>query len=435
MADEKRTRCINIDWLEVYVLESNDRFPCNADYFRRQGYYVKEREYGTRVYKEMFTIVDVDDNPLVEIRRNPASGSASFQGLVEQSSHIRLPNWMLYQGNPVEFLREFLLKNDYIFKRIYRIDICHDFEYFDSGDAPGKFVRRFLQGKFRKINQCELTAHGRDSWNGQQFNSLSWGSRSSMVSTKLYNKSLELKQADNDKPYIKTCWMLHGLIDNPCSMTKQDTNGNLYHPDIWRLEFSMKSEADGWIVIEMQNGKRVKKQAIPHRLEQFDAKDKLWKRFRDLTLHYFQFKLTEYIGAQNSLAEIALTSVDSQADRKLQRKDRCRDKVLYKWQDMSDFRQLSAAPAPSKPNSSDDTLRRRLIQYKISHPQERIRVACDEILKDIERLQSFRYVPMGDPKERMTLQIALQRRLGGDMRDILEIIAEVKALLEKDVIF
>lgn len=197
----------------------------------------------------------------------------------------------------------------------------------------------------------------------------------------------------------------------------------------------MKSEADGWIIIDMQNGKRVKKQAIPHRLEQFDAKDKLWKRFRDLSLHYFQFKHTEYIGAQNSLAEIALTSVDSQADRKLQRKDRCRDKVLYKWNDMSDFRQLSAAPAPSKPNSSDDTLRRRLIQYKTTHPQERIRVACDEILKDIERLQSFRYVPMGDPKERMTLQIALQRRLGGDMRDILEIIAEVKALLEKDEIF
>lgn len=435
MADQKRQRCINLDWLEVYVLESNDRFPCNADYYRRQGYLVKEREYGTRVYREMFEIVDDMGNPLIEIRRNPASGEAGFNGLSEWSSHIRLPNWILYQGNPVEFLREFLLKHDYIFKRIYRIDIAYDFEFFDSGDKPARFAQRYLQGVYRKINQCQLTAHGFDSWNGCDYNSLSWGARSSMVGTKLYNKTLELKQGKSDKPYIKTAWMLCGLIDNPCSMTKRDTNNELYHPEIWRVEFSLKSEADGWLVIEMQNGKKVRKQAIPHRLEQFDSKDKLWRRFRDLCYHYFHFKYREYIGVQSSLADIALVSVNSQADRQLKRKDRCRDKVLFKFEDMNDFRQLVAAPAPSKENRDDEILRRRLQQYRITHPQQSIRVACDEILKNLERVNSLRFIPKGDPKERMSLQIALQRRLGGDMRDILEIIAEVKALLDKDQIF
>ena len=43
-------RCVNIDWLEVYVEEANDRFPCNADYYREHGYSVREREYGTRQY-------------------------------------------------------------------------------------------------------------------------------------------------------------------------------------------------------------------------------------------------------------------------------------------------------------------------------------------------------------------------------------------------
>lgn len=429
-----KVRCVNIDWLEVYVLESNFEYPCNADYYRRKGYLVKEREYGTRVYKEMFEIVDDMGNPLIEIRRNPASGASDFHGLVEHSSHIRMPNWMLYQGNPVEYLRQFLLRHDYIFKRIYRIDICYDFEKFDSGDLPARFARRYLEGIYRKINQCHLTAHGFDSWNGCDYNSLSWGSPSSMVSTKLYDKTMELKNAKSDKPWIKTSWMLAGLIDNPMSMTKYDTNGKLYHPRIWRVEFSMKSEADGWVVFEMQNGKKQRKQAIPHKLEQFDAKDKIWKRFQDLAYHYFHFKHVEFLcdGIVTEVKDGVL--VHSDKELRPQRKDRCRDKVLFHWDKGHEFTQLKAAPAPSKKNHEDEILKRRLMQYRLTHTNPKIRAACDEILHNIEKIASFRFVPLGDPNERIALQIALQRRIGGDKREALEIIAEVKALLENDTL-
>ena len=434
MADQKLQRCVNIDWLEVYVLESNKEYPCNADYFRRKGYLVSEREYGTRVYKEMFTIVDEQNNPLIEIRRNPASSQSGFQGLSEFSSHIRLPNWVLYQGNPVEFLRAFLLRHDYIFKRIYRIDICYDFEKFDYGDSPAKFVRRYIKGEYRKINQCRRSTNGNDGWNGCEENSISWGSRASMVSTKLYNKTLELKEAKNDKPWIKTAWMIAGLIDNPCSMTKRDTNGNLYHPDIWRVEFSMKSEADGWIVYEMQSRKKVVKQAIPHKLELFDSKDKLWARFQNLAFHYFHFKHREYIGSTDGLAMLALASVDSPGDKRLQRKDRCRDKNLFKWDADCEFTQLKSAPTPSKKSYKDELLRRRLVEYKLTHPDPKIRTACDVILQKIENIEALRFVPMGDDKERQALQIALRLKMGGDERSALEIIAEVKALLDKDML-
>lgn len=432
MTDIPKRRCVNIDWLEVYVLESNERYPCNAEYFRKQGYLVKEREYGTRVYKEMFEIVDTMGNPLIEIRRNPASGAADFHGLSEFSSHIRLPNWMLYQNSPIEFLREFLLKNDYIFKRIYRIDICYDFERFDSGDQPARFARRYLQGVYRKINQCHLTAHGFDSWQGCNYNSLSWGSPSSMVSTKLYNKTLELKQAKNDKPWIKSAWMINGLIDNPCSMTKRDTKGNLYHPEIWRVEFSMKSEADGWIVWEMQNRKKVRKQTIPHRLDMFDSKDKLWQRFQQLAFHYFHFKHVEYLNDGVLLESKQGRLVHSDVELRPQRKDRCADKTLFKFDEGLEFATLSSAPTPSKKNSRDDVLRRRLLEYKLRHPQQKIREACDELLKHLEAVESLRFVPLGDDKERVAWQIALKRRFDGDDQDILAIIAEVKALLEKD---
>ena len=434
MHDEKFYRCINIDWLEVYVLESNDRYPCNADYFRRQGYLVKEREYGTRVYKEMFEIVDDMNNPLIDIRRNPASGESDFHGLSEFSSHIRMPNWMLYQGSPIDYLREFLIRNDYTFKRIYRIDICYDFEYFDTGDKPARFAKRYLQGAYRKINQCLLAAHGNDEWNDCRWQSLSWGSRTSMVSTKFYNKTLELREAKNSKPYIVTNWMLHGLIDNPSSMTKRDTKGNLYKPDIWRVEFSIKSAADGWVVIEMQNGKKAKKQTIPHRLDMFDTKDKLWQRFQDLAYHYFHFKHREYVDLTEKYHGGVLEPVNSESHKVLRRKDRCRDKILFYWDAHHVFTQVSTAPSPSKPKHTDDILRRRLIQYRAETCDMKIRDACDVILKKLENMDILRFIPMGDNKEVEALKVALRLKIGGDNREVMAILEEVRQLLDNDLL-
>jgi hypothetical protein len=178
----------------------------------------------------------------------------------------------------------------------------------------------------------------------------------------------------------------------------------------------------------------MKRQAIPHRLEQFDAKDKLWKRFQDLAYHYFRFKHKEYIGAQNGIAYNALLSVDSVGDRKLKRKDRCRDKVLFYWDQGHVFHQLSAAPPPSKPSRDNDILRRRLAQYRLTHPLEKIRTACDILLKDLEKIDSFRFTPKFDDLERMAMQLTLNRRMSGDKREALEILAEIKALLVDDKI-
>ena len=191
--NKPKTRCVNIDWLEVYCLESNDRFPCNADYYREHGYFVREREYGTRIYKEMFEIEDEHGEPWIEIRRNPASADSSFTGLVPQSTHIRLKNRSCYFDRPVEKLRDFLIANDYIFQRIYRIDVCYDFILFDDGSRPDKFCQRYLAHKFTKINQCKVATHGEDNWSAFDWESISWGSRKSMVTTKIYDKSKELR--------------------------------------------------------------------------------------------------------------------------------------------------------------------------------------------------------------------------------------------------
>lgn len=435
MQHEKLDRCIHVDWLEVYCLEPLETFPLDAEYYRKKGYQVKEREYGTRVYKEMFELLNDNGDPVLEVRRNPASGDSDFSGLVPESCHLRLPNWILYQDNPVRYLMEVIMQHGYIFKRIFRIDIAYDFQYFDTGDNPAAFVRRYLKGQYRKINQCNLTAHGEDNWNQCDWNSLSWGSRSSMVSTKLYNKSKELKEGKSTKPYIRTCWMIAGLVDNPLSLTKRKEDGSLVPVDIWRLEFSIKSSCDGYVVIEMEKGRKIETQRIPHRLPMFDGDDKLWDRFQDLCYHYFRFKHKEYIELTEKYNGGVLEAVYSEENKVLRRKSRCRDKKLFYFDADHQFMKLTQAPADRKANTKEDILERRLRLFLMEHPTPDIDKAVHVILDaiDLDKLRS--YSPEKRLKEAKALQTLLKWKMQGDERNAVQLLAIINEMLDQPDFF
>lgn len=422
-------RCVNIDWLEVYCLESADHYPCNAQFFRDQGYLVRERDYGTRQYAEMFVILDDNMQPLIEVRRNPKSGDSGFTGFVPESCHLRLPNWVCYQNNPVDILRNFMLKHDYIFKRIFRIDVCYDFEYFDSGDLPERFARRYLNRVYRKINQCKLSTHGNDSWNDFEWETLSWGNPTSMVSTKLYNKTKELSRPSADKPYIRSHWFMCGLVDDPVNCIKRRRDGSTYKPDIWRVEFSLKSAADNWLILEDQSGKREKKRAVKHTLSLFDSRDKLWQRFQDLAFHYFRFKYREYKDEEKALVRITLNDGKVIDGKELKRKDRCRDKVLFKWDVDHEFLKVQTIPPPSKPDHDDDILLRRLRQFRVTLTDMKLKEACGVLIDFIERSNVRRLTTHHLSRETEALQRAIALKMGGDSRTALEILEEVKLLL------
>jgi hypothetical protein len=428
-------RCVNLDWLEVYCLEDAQKYPCDAEYFRSQGYLVREREYGTRQYAEMFTILDDNMQPLIEVRRNPKSGDSSFSGFVPESCHLRLPNWVCYQNDPVGILRDFMLKHDYIFKRIFRIDVCYDFEYFDSGDQPERFARRYLNRVYRKINQCRISAFGEDSWNDFAWETISWGNKSSMVSTKMYNKTKELAHLANDKPYIRSHWFMCGLVDNPVECTKRRRDGSLYKPDIWRVEFSMKSAADNWLVIEDIAGKKPKKRAIRHSLSMFDSREKLWQRFQDLAYHYFHFKYREYKDEETAIARIALNSIAPPSDKELKRKDRCRDKVLFHWDKDHEFLKVQALPSPSKASQDNDILLRRLRQFKCTLTDPKLSNACTVLIEFIEGLAARRLTSHHLTRETQALQAAIALKIGGDSRSALEILEQLKEMLVNENIF
>ena len=135
-----KLRCINIDWLEVYVLEP---FALDAQYFVRQGYKVRERAYGTPMYQSMFTIYNGKE-PLIEIRRDPYS-KKSLAGIFDDNSvHLRLPNVQCYKQHPVEFLQAFIKRHHYHYVSTTRIDFCLDFNTFDYNRDVPNFIRKYF---------------------------------------------------------------------------------------------------------------------------------------------------------------------------------------------------------------------------------------------------------------------------------------------------
>jgi hypothetical protein len=407
-------RCVNLDWLEVHCLEPYGD-PHDAEYFRRVGLTVMERDYGTRVYKEMFTVNDAQGNPFVEVRRAPYStGYAGIHD--ERECHLRLVNAACYLDNAADLMQQFIDTYHYDFNRITRVDICLDFERFDEGDDPAVFLSRYLRQVYSKINQGNITAHGADRWNGQVWNSVSWGSPTSAIGTKFYNKTMELYDPATGtyrKPHIRYAWLKCGLIDDFHKVLKRKDDG-YYTPQIWRVEFSIRSSVKKWFAIEL-NGEAKHYQSIRNTLDMYYCRDKLLTLFASLQQHYFHFKHYD----------------------KEQRKDRCPDKVLFKWSGVQMTYKvgrddtLSILGEGAKQSRPYDTLLKKLRLYQQEKPQKDIVEACQVIIRAIEGdyLRSDLRNPFSY-HELLALQRALSMKASGDDTDVVVLMQEVKNLLK-----
>lgn len=410
----KQKRCVNLDWFEVHCFEPSD-LALDAVYYRAKGIEVNERAYGTRVYREMFTVLDEKSRPFVEVRRNPFS--QGYGGVHDASEcHLRLVNAACYCDDAVLRLDEFMRRHGYTFKRIVRVDICLDFERFDTGDIPARFVRRYLGHKFSKINQGNITAHGSDRWAGQEWNSLSWGALKSDIGTKFYNKTMELYDPTTrtySKPHIRYAWLMCGLVDDFHFVQKKADDGTVYTPDIWRLEFSIRSSVKKWFAIH-PDGKEQVYQSIHNTFDMYDNRSKLLTLFASLVPHYFRFKYYE----------------------EGKRKDRCKDKelfdfsgqqVTYKVAKEEVHRLVGEGKKLIKPL---DSLLYKIKEFKQTHSATQIKEACDVLIRAIEGevLRSDMSSPWSFV-ELCALQQALSMKVDGNTTDVAVLMREIKQLL------
>lgn len=389
----KPTRCINVDWLEVYALEPISQ-PHNAEYFRACGFEVMEREYGTKIYEEMFKLMDNQGHPFIEVRRKPKNDGV----LQINSTHIRFDNRYCYVDNACELMAEFLHRYSYTFVSIFRLDICLDFERFDSGDEPQKFVKRYIGHKYAKINQSEATARFNDEWERREFNSLSWGAKTSDISTKLYNKTLELYDESLQafkKPYIIQSWFESGLIDDPIKVIKLGKDGKTYRPTIWRLEFSIRSHVKGWLEYH-PDGKEKKILSVRHGLEQYPNRAALLPVFNLLQQHYFHFK----------------------KHQPGKPKYECSDKILFDFNSEETFYRVLHPASPKKPDALILRLRRYLSAYIEHKWNPELVKAANSIIDELTKEDALRLcTTQFNNAELEALKFAIKERLEGNKED------------------
>lgn len=402
-------KCVNIDWLEVYCLEDDIGYPHDADYFRRSGWQVEEREYGTPVYKEMFKLVGYDGESWFEVRRAPKSDTRQLNGLFDyRACHVRLANRTCYFTEAAKLLADFLEQNGLHFQRIARLDLALDFVRFDFGDYPEKFLQRYMNGTYSKINQANINGHGTDRWDGRCWNSVSWGAQSSMIVTRFYNKKLELKTV-KDKPYIRQAWRACGLVDDEQTLEKHKSDGTVYYPDIWRVEFQIKSGTKKWFVVEDYNGQRKQIRSIHHTLQDYYTRAQLLDRFYSLAHHYFHFKHYD----------------------KKQRKDRCPDKKLFDIGQVNNFYSIDNVATAKPKKVALDTLLSRLIEYRDTHPNPATYKACNVLIEQLEneRRRNNLTIPW-NMDEVEALRILVAKRLRDQSRPLADDIRQAKEFVE-----
>lgn len=416
----KRARCVNLDWLEVCALEPVGE-PRDPDYFRSRGIVVHERDYGTKVWGEMFTLLDDDHLGWIEVRRAPKSDI-----IAQNITHLRLTNRACYFPNAADLMQEFLDTHGYEFHHIVRVDVCMDIEKFDYGDKPRDFLRRYMMEKYSKINQGTIASHGDDRWEGRVWNSVSWGSPTSDVGTKFYCKTLELYDPITKrygKPYIRQSWEAYGLVDDATTVTKTDEAGRQYTPEIWRIEFSIRSSVRRWFLIRL-DGDEQKKQSIRNTLDMYNTTEKLTIMFAALQRHYFRFK--HLIKHYNFYTE-------GHTDGYAIRKDRCPDKLLFNWKDTAITYKVEKqyVATSEKPETALAHLLNRIRQFRDQTHDGKVKSACGVIIDFITyKLQHFDKTNPTTRAEVDAMRMVMRWKSAGSETNVAELIRQANEIMQ-----
>lgn len=425
-----KIKCINLDWLSVYCLEPKGCV-MNAAYYKKLGWSVEEREYGTPQYREKFTLMN-GRHPFLEIERNPYSLKQNGGIFEPESCHIRLANRTLYQPNPVQQLTNFIIKYGYEYKGISRVDVCCDLTIFDNGMKPQDLVNKYMKDKIWKVHQSKIDAHssdGDDSWRipihlgahgretktGRTWNSLKWGSPKSALSTKLYNKTLEL-ETNTGKFYIKDAWVKSGLCElqkvryeyrNPKTKeieirSKQisvvpGTAINQEIPieeakkiDVWRVEFSMNSEGRKWIDLGDNH-------IVDLSLNAFDNLDSLAATFFTCSEWLFCFIYAKWI-TQGST-------------RMKERTNRCKKLQLFNTKFLHSHYKPQRQTEMEDPSRTEKIMMYRLIaKSKDKNLSEAYREACHQVARNLSKEHGEWWLPDVEDYGKLTCRNIEQRR-------------------------
>lgn len=179
---------------------------------------------------------------------------------------FKVENSLLYQETWYSSMCDLWRKIGFKPVSVSRADICIDFHKFDNGWTPMRLIKAFLNESVVKVGASKWRTMG-DCRKGIQPQYLAFGSRSSIVFTRLYNKSLEMRE-EHVKPWILECWEKNGF-----DLTK----------DVWRLEFQCSGK--DFKFADVTTGEEILLQPA-----HLDIPARLAYLVQQLTAKYFEFR-------------------------------------------------------------------------------------------------------------------------------------------------
>lgn len=215
------------------------------------------------------------------------------QHLPYTAGAIKMENSALYVADWYFILTDILATLRWSPRRITRLDLCADFNYFIGGLLPSTFLRNYIRkndASYIRIGSNKFCVYGLKDMRNTTFESIRWGSRQNGVSVYMYNKTRELQQVKN-KPYIRELWKKTQLATTL---------------DVWRVEISITSQGLGL---------KSASDSLLHTLfvDDFDRPEAARDFFKVYAAKYFRFLRTNRSAARKrDLIEVPL--LDLQTD-------------------------------------------------------------------------------------------------------------------------
>lgn len=204
--DYLKLYCVGGTWEDIADIRIKD-LPQRSRHFKRVS--------AVFLFGERFAILE--DKPHSKV-------------LHPKAALLKIENRYLYSHSLGVSLRYLLAIIKADVKSISRLDIAIDFNYFVNGLYPENLIQNYMKKKVLKKGRGKFTVSGQQA-DTNRFHYLKFGSRTSPVQVYLYNKSKEMEDV-TFKNYIFESWKNAQL----------DVDKN-----VWRLEFSLKSEATTYL--------------------------------------------------------------------------------------------------------------------------------------------------------------------------------------------
>lgn len=204
---------IGLDWLTInYLVE--DSILKGGD-VQTSLFTYKVENYTTRQFRYVYYVYDSIGREVASIVCVPLSH------IIDSRLHqVKLSNWVLYNPSAKDVLLS--IKKDIYgkFSGISRVDICCDMNEFDFNG----FMYRYRRGEIREKRPKNVAEYYKKIDNKEVYTGVSWGSKISDWTAKIYDKIREIKE-ESGKRYILDYFTANEI--------------NIDTEKVWRYEFSI----------------------------------------------------------------------------------------------------------------------------------------------------------------------------------------------------